>query len=135
LLPRSISFRGFLFVRCTNGARSSEQSGRGVKLRVHLNLVTKLRMRGATPTLLYEFMMCTFTDHSVTLCICQQLRNLCCQRNIYRANKSKRTKWARHVARTGDGNYKCVENLVWKGEGERPMERLTNKHEDSKSLK
>ena len=52
----------------------------------------------------------------------EELSDLYCSRNIVRAIKSRRIRWAGHVARVGEGRgvYRV---LVWKPGGKRPLGR------------
>jgi hypothetical protein len=59
-----------------------------------------------------------------------ELHSLYSSPNIVRVIKSKRTRWAGHVARMGDG--RCVYRvLVWRSEGKRPLGRPRRRWEDN----
>jgi len=61
----------------------------------------------------------------------EELNDLYCSRNIVRVIKSRRTRWARHVARMGErrGVYRV---LTGKPEGKRPLGRPRRGWEDNK---
>jgi hypothetical protein len=50
--------------------------------------------------------------------------------NIVRVIKSRRMRWARHVARMGDGRG-AYRVLVWRPEGKRPLGRPRHRWEDN----
>jgi hypothetical protein len=52
----------------------------------------------------------------------EELRDLCSSLSIIRIMKSRRMKWADHVARMGE-KRKAYRSLVGKPEGKRPLER------------
>ena len=60
----------------------------------------------------------------------EKLNDLYCSPNIFRAIKSRRIKWAGHVARMGEGRgvYRV---LVGKPEGKRPLGRPRRRWEDN----
>jgi len=60
----------------------------------------------------------------------EKLNNLYCSPNIVRVIKSRRMRWAEHVARMGErrGVYRV---LVGKPEGKRPMGRARRRWEDN----
>jgi len=60
----------------------------------------------------------------------EELHDLYCSPNIVRAIKSRRMRWAGHVARMGEGRgvYRV---LVGKPEGERPLGRPRRRWEDN----
>jgi len=60
----------------------------------------------------------------------EELNDLYCSPNIIRENKSRRMRWAGHVARMGErsGNTGF---LVGKPEGKRPLERPRRRWEDN----
>jgi len=55
--------------------------------------------------------------------------DLYCSRNVILVIKSRRMRWAGHVARIGDGKgaYKV---LVWRSEGKRPLRMPRRRRED-----
>jgi len=59
----------------------------------------------------------------------EELNELYCSPNVFRVKKSKRIKWAEHVARMGEkrGVYRV---LVGKPEGKRPLGRPRPRWED-----
>jgi hypothetical protein len=59
-----------------------------------------------------------------------ELHNLCSSPNIVRVIKSRKMRWAGHVARMGEGRgvYRV---LVGRPEGKRPLERLRRGWEDN----
>jgi hypothetical protein len=59
-----------------------------------------------------------------------ELRNLYSPPDIIRQNKSRRMRWARHVARVGEGRN-VYRVLVGKPEGKRPFERPRHRWEDA----
>jgi hypothetical protein len=60
----------------------------------------------------------------------EELNDLYCSQNIVRVIKSRRMRWAGHVARIG--NIKCVQRvLVGKPEGKRPLGRPGHRWEDN----
>jgi hypothetical protein len=62
-----------------------------------------------------------------------ELHNLYSSLNIVRVIKSRRMRWARHVARMGEGS--CVYRvLVRRPEGKRPLGRLRRRWEDNIKL-
>ena len=60
----------------------------------------------------------------------EELNDLCCSPNIVRVVKSRRMRWAGHVARIGEGRgmYRV---LVGKPEGKRPLGRPRHRWEDN----
>jgi hypothetical protein len=58
-----------------------------------------------------------------------ELRNLCSSPDITRQIKSRRMRWAGHVARMGEGR-KVYKVLVEKLEGKRPFGRLRRRRDD-----
>ena len=54
---------------------------------------------------------------------------MCSSPNIVRVTKSRR--WARHVARMED---RCIQGLVGKREGKRPLERSRRRWEDNNKM-
>ena len=60
----------------------------------------------------------------------EELNDLYCSPNIFRVIKSRRIRWAGHVARTGErrGVYRV---LVGKPEGKRPLGRHRRRWEDN----
>jgi hypothetical protein len=58
----------------------------------------------------------------------EELNDLYCSPNIVRVIKSRRMRWAGHVARMG-GNRNAYRNLVGKSEGKRPFGRPRHKWE------
>ena len=60
----------------------------------------------------------------------EELNDLYCSRNIVRVIKTRRMRWAGHVARMGKGRgiYRV---LVGKPEGKRPLGRLRRRWEDN----
>ena len=52
----------------------------------------------------------------------EELNDLCCSPNIVRVIKSRRMRWAGHVARMGEGRG-VYSDLVGKPEGKRPLGR------------
>ena len=60
----------------------------------------------------------------------EELSDLYCSRNIVRVIKSRRIRWAGHVARVGEGRgvYRV---LVWKPGGKRPLGRPRRRWEDN----
>jgi hypothetical protein len=58
------------------------------------------------------------------------LHNLYCSPSIIRMIKSRRMRWARHVARMGEKGS-AYRILVGKPEGKRPLGRLTRRWEDN----
>jgi hypothetical protein len=60
----------------------------------------------------------------------EELYDLCSSPNIFRVIKSRRMRWAGHVACMEDknGTYRV---LVGKSEGKRPLERLRSRWEDN----
>jgi len=60
----------------------------------------------------------------------EELNDLYCSPNIVRVIKSRRIRWAGHVARMGEGRgvYRV---LVWKPEGKRPLVRTRRRWEDN----
>ena len=60
----------------------------------------------------------------------EELNDLCCSPNIVRVIKSRRMRWAGHVARMGEGRgvYRV---LVGKPEGKRPLGRPRRRWEDN----
>jgi hypothetical protein len=59
----------------------------------------------------------------------RELHNLCSSPDIIRQIKSRRMRWAQHVARMGEGRN-MYRVLVGKPEGKRPLERPRHKWED-----
>jgi hypothetical protein len=59
--------------------------------------------------------------------------NLCLSTDIIRQIKSRRMRWAGHVARTGEGRN-LYRVLVGKPEGKRPLERLRRRWEDGMKM-
>jgi len=60
----------------------------------------------------------------------EELNDLYCSSNIVRVIKSRRMRWAEHVARMGEG--RCVYRvLVGKPEGKRPLRRPRRRWENS----
>jgi hypothetical protein len=79
-----------------------------VTLTIHLQVVPRLRIRGALLTL-----------HN------DEVHDLYSSPNIVRVIKSRRTRWAGHVARMGGGEGRSVYRvLVGRPEGKRPLEDL-----------
>jgi hypothetical protein len=62
-----------------------------------------------------------------------ELRNLYSSPDIIRQIKSRRMRWARHVARMGEGR-KMYSFLVGKPEGKRPLGRQSRRWEDGISM-
>jgi hypothetical protein len=62
-----------------------------------------------------------------------ELHNLYSSPNIVRVTKSRRMRWAGHVARIGEGRgvYRV---LVWRPEGKRPLGRPRRRWEDNIKL-
>ena len=60
----------------------------------------------------------------------EELNDLYCSPNIVRVIKSRRMRWARHVARVGEGRG-VHRVLVGKSQGERPLGRPRRRWEDS----
>ena len=60
----------------------------------------------------------------------EELNDLYCSPNIVRVIKSRRMRWAGHVARMGEGRG-VHRVLVGKPEGKRPLERRRRRWEDS----
>ena len=60
----------------------------------------------------------------------EELNDLYCSPNIVRVVKSRRMRWAGHVARTGEGRY-VFRVLVGKPEGKRPLGRPRRRWEDN----
>jgi hypothetical protein len=58
-----------------------------------------------------------------------ELRNLCSSPDIIRQIKSRRMRWAGHVARMGEGRNVC-RVFVGKPEGKRELERPRSRWED-----
>jgi hypothetical protein len=58
----------------------------------------------------------------------EELNDLYCLPNIVRVIKSRRMRWAGHVARMGRGVYRV---MVWKQEGKRPLGRPRRGWEDN----
>ena len=60
----------------------------------------------------------------------EELNDLCCSPIIVRVKKSRRIRWAGHVARRGErrGVYR---DLVGKSEGKRPLGRPRHRWEDN----
>jgi hypothetical protein len=58
----------------------------------------------------------------------EELQNLYASPNIIRAIKSRRMRWAGHVARME--NMRCIQNLVGKPEGKRPRGRPRHRWEN-----
>jgi hypothetical protein len=58
-----------------------------------------------------------------------ELHNLCSSPDIICQMKSRRMRWAGHVARMGEGRH-VYRLLVGKPEGKRPLERLRHRWED-----
>jgi hypothetical protein len=63
----------------------------------------------------------------------EELHSLCSSLNIVRVIKSRRIRWARHVARMGEGRgvYRV---LVGRSEGKRPLGRPRRRWEDNIKL-
>jgi hypothetical protein len=63
----------------------------------------------------------------------EELNDLYSLSNIFRVIKSRRTKWAVHVAHMGErrGVYRI---LVWKPEGKRPLRRPRRRWEDNNKM-
>jgi hypothetical protein len=59
-----------------------------------------------------------------------ELHRLCSSPNIVRMIKSRRMRWAGHVARMGEGRG-AYKDLVGRPEGKRPLERPTRRYEDN----
>jgi hypothetical protein len=59
-----------------------------------------------------------------------ELHSLYSSPNIVRVIKSRRMRWARHVARMGEGRGVC-RVLVGRPEGKRPLERRRRRWEDT----
>jgi hypothetical protein len=59
-----------------------------------------------------------------------ELHSLYSSPNIVMVIKSRRMRWAGHVARMGEGRY-VYRVLVGKPEGKRPLERPTHRWEDN----
>ena len=57
------------------------------------------------------------------------LNYLCSSPNIVRVMKSRRMRWAGHVARIGD--ERCIEGLVGNPEGKSPLGRPSRRWEDN----
>jgi hypothetical protein len=60
----------------------------------------------------------------------EELNDLYCSPNIVRVIKSRRKRWAGHVARMGDGRS-VYRVLVGKPEGNRPLGRRRRRWEDN----
>ena len=60
----------------------------------------------------------------------EELNDLYCSSNIFRMKKSRRKKWAGHVALTGERKGVCPV-LVGKPEGKRPLGRHRRRWEDN----
>jgi hypothetical protein len=60
----------------------------------------------------------------------EELHNLYCSPSIIRIIKSRRIRWAGHVARMGE-NRNAYRILVGKPEGKRPLGRTRRKWEDN----
>jgi len=60
----------------------------------------------------------------------EELRDLYSLPNIVRVVKSRRMRWAGHVARIGEGRG-VHRVLVWKPEGKRPLGRPSRRREDN----
>jgi hypothetical protein len=63
----------------------------------------------------------------------EELHNLYSTQDIIRQIKSRRMRWAGHVARMGEGRN-VYRVLVGKPEGKRPLERLRRRWEDGIKL-
>jgi hypothetical protein len=60
----------------------------------------------------------------------EELNDMYCSPNIVRATKSRRKRWAGHVARMGEGRG-VYRYLVGKPEGKRPLGRPRRRWEDN----
>jgi hypothetical protein len=60
----------------------------------------------------------------------EQINYLYCSSNFIRVTKSRKMRWARHVAHMGERRGVC-RDLVGKSEGERPVGRLECRGEDN----
>jgi hypothetical protein len=60
----------------------------------------------------------------------EQINDLYCSQNFIRVTKSRRIRWARHVARMGEKRGLC-RGLVGKSEGERSFVRIERRGEDN----
>ena len=60
----------------------------------------------------------------------EELNDLCCSPNIVRVIKSRRMRWAGHVARVGEGRA-AYRVLVGEPEGKRPLGRPRCRWEDN----
>jgi hypothetical protein len=60
----------------------------------------------------------------------EELHNLYSTLNIIRMKKSRRTRWAGHVSRTGE-KMNTYRVLVGKTEGKKPVERYRRRWEDN----
>jgi hypothetical protein len=60
----------------------------------------------------------------------EELRNLYSSPNIIRQTKSRRMRWAGHVARMGEDKRKVYKVLVSNPEGKRPLGRPRRRWED-----
>jgi hypothetical protein len=60
----------------------------------------------------------------------EQINDLYCSQNFIRVTKSRRMRWARHVARMGEKRGVCT-GLVGKSKGERPLGRNERRGEDN----
>ena len=63
----------------------------------------------------------------------EELNDLYCSPNIVRGIKSRRMRWAGHIARMGERRV-VYRVLVWKPEGKRPLGRPRRRCEDNIKL-
>ena len=80
--------------------------------------------------MLYELLLVSYLSYSITKLHNEELNDLYCSPNIVRVIKSRRMRWAGHVARMeeGRGVHKV---LVGKPEGQRPLGRPRHRWEDN----